>query len=313
MSDHLTLASFLASPAVACKLSKLQQLDFRRFFLDDAGLRVLLASLPTLTHVRVRTVQLQDSHSDVECSWEELRMDYANVASLAHLPLRGIRRVCVDELVSAVTAGDGGGDAARSATAAVVAASHTAAANLAAALGAAWNCTFVCDQRLILDCCVGELPLLLPLLARWQDMGTLQLRTPGGECLTPAAVGALGALLGGVPSCTKLIITGPTPHPSALLLPALASTSVSKVFLDDGRMTDVQLMLWCAGGQPSHPVTVQLRLGCDFDGDMSHVRTILSVAGSGVCLLHHWEWLAESESTDGYDNDGTISDDVGED
>jgi hypothetical protein len=263
--------------------------------LDDAGLRVLLAHMPVLTYVSVTTVQLQDSHADVECSWEELRMDDVSVTSLAHLPLRGIKHVRVNELVSAATAGGGDGVAA-------AAAYHTAAATkLSAALAAAPDCTFVsCYEEHIMPvrCSVAEMPALLPLLARWQGVKDLYLTTPSGQRLTPAAVAALGALLEGMPSCKELTIEGPTPHPSALLLPVLSRTSVSKVFFCHDHMAEAHLMLWCAGGRASHPVALELRHGCEFVGDIRLVRSAVDERDSGVVL------------EDNVESDADLDDDV---
>jgi hypothetical protein len=199
-----------------------------------------------------------------------------SVTSLAHLPLPGIKRVCVHELECAHFTYFGQGRAAASHA-------HAAAVKLAAALAAAPHCTFP-GTRLNLKCCVAQLPILLPLLARWHGMERLQLITGTGECLTPAAVAALGALLEGMPSCTQLNITGPTPHPSALLLPALVRTRVSTVWLNHYHMTDAHLLLWCAGGQPSHPITVKLLDGFHFVGDISLVRSTVGVPDSGVVL-----------------------------
>ncbi len=119
-------------------------------------------------------------------------------------------------------------------------------------------------------------------------MQTLNLSdTTSVEHLTPAAVGALGALLESMPGCTHLVIDDLIPHPSALLLPALASTSISKVSLEHDRMTEVQLMLWCAGGQVGHPITVGVASGCQIVGNVSHVLSVVPVPGSGVNLVLH--------------------------
>jgi hypothetical protein len=138
-----------------------------------------------------------------------------------------------------------------------------------------------------LSCLVSEMTSLLPLLARWHGVQLLHLETPMGEGLTPAAVGALGALLERLPTCTDLQICGPVPHPCALLLPALARTSISTVHLDHERLSEARLMLWCAGGQPNRPITVHA--DCDFSGDSEHLHGILAMAGSAVQLkLRPW-------------------------
>ncbi len=283
--DEPVVPSLLTSPAILCKLSKLQWLDMMGITLDDAGLRVLLKNLPTLTHVGVRKLVLHESHADVGCSWEELNMCTVTVTSLAHLPLRGIKRVCVDELESTAAAGASGA---------------AAAAQLTAALAAAPDCTWVCSDEFSLRCKVAEMPRLLPLLlGRWHGMKMLQLITPTAECLTPAAVGALRALLEGMPSCTELCIAGLMPHPSIQLLPVLASTNVSTVVLLHTRMTEVQLGMWCSGGQASRPITVELQEACRFSGTISHVRSAVDVPGSGVKLQ---KWVDEYVDDDDEDD-----------
>jgi hypothetical protein len=273
----------------------LQQLEVRHFFLDDTGLRVLLTHMSVLTHIWVWTVQLKDSYADVGCTWEALSMYDVSVTSLAHLPLRGIKRVCVDQVLGAITARVAAG------------ASRTAALRLAAAMAAAPDCTSVCSERegLVLSCRAAELQILLPLLARWQGVDSLQLVTPSGEQLRRATLAALGALLEDMPDCAQLIIKGAIPHPSAQLLPALAHSSVSRVLLDHDRMTEAHLMLWCAGGQASHDVTVELSEWCVFVGSVELVRRTVNVRGSGVHLL---AWLHEREDSDAYDDEEDATD-----
>jgi hypothetical protein len=280
-----SVTAYLSPPAVLCKLSKLQHLLFDGFAVDDVGLRLLLTDMPALKHVCVRTVELQSSHADnVGCSWEVLNMRTVSVTSLAHLPLRGIKRVCVDELVSTVTAGAGNhGDAAAASDDNAAAAVN----QLSAALAAAPDCAFSCwqpDVGLKLHCSVSKLPILLPLLARWHGVLEFGLTTLSGEQLTSAAVVALGALLEGMPSCKYLSIAGAEPHPSAQLLPALASSNVKEVLLNSDRMTDAHLMMWCKGGNPSRPVTVRLDDEGEFVGSIRRVLEAVSVPDSGVKL-----------------------------
>jgi hypothetical protein len=200
-------------------------------------------------------------------------MGVVSTASLAHLPLRGIKRVCVSQLVSENTAGAFG--------------AADAAAQLTAALASAPGCTFFCSGELVLTCGVNEMPILLPLLARWKHMELLQLTTPQSEYLTPAALAALHALLVGLPDCTWLDIDGLIPHPSVQLLPALAGTGVSSEVLLHNRMTEAQLMLWCAGGQASKPITVEMLEECEFVGSIHRVRSAVSMPGNGV-VLQDW-------------------------
>jgi hypothetical protein len=196
-------------------------------------------------------------------------------------------------LVSAVTAGgDGVAAAATSPTTA-------AAAKLAAAMAAAPDCTLGVSNGLSLACRVAEMPLLLPLLARWEGVTSLELATPQRECLTPAALGALGALLEIMPSCIALLIRGLLPHPSIQLLPALVRTHVSTVVLVHTHMTEAHLMLWCAGGQASRPITVELSDNCDLVGSISRVRSALTVPGSGVELR---DWVEEYVDDDDDDD-----------
>jgi hypothetical protein len=289
LHEEPSLPSLLTSPAILCKLGKLQWLDMMGITLDDAGLRVLLENLPTLTHVGVRKFVLHESHADVGCRWEDLSMIAVSTTCLAHLPLRGIKRVCVSQVMSTAAAAGGGGAAA---------ASHTAAAaQLTAALSATSpDCTWAtCYDKFTLRCKVAEMPLLLPLLARWTGIEVFKLITPEGECLTPAAVGALRALLKGMPSCTELSIGGLTPHPSIQLLPVLARTNVSTVVLVHTHMTEAQLMLWCSGGQARRPITVELQEACRFSGIISQVHDALDVPGSGVELQ---EWVDQGSGSD---------------
>jgi hypothetical protein len=88
-----------------------------------------------------------------------------------------------------------------------------------------------------------------------------------------------------MPSCIALLIRGLLPHPSIQLLPALVRTHVSTVILVHTHMTESHLMLWCAGGQASRPITVELYEECEFVGNISHVRSTVSVPGSGVALV----------------------------
>ncbi len=281
LHDKPSAAPFFTTPAVLDKLSKLQRLDIRRTILHDTCLSVLLERMPTLTHVSVHSAELQNSHADVGCSWEELSMYSVTVTSLAHLPLRGIKRVCVRQLAGSAAAGADG---------------EAAATQLTAALVAAPGCAFIGSEWVALKCRVDEMPLLLPLLlARWKGNEMFHLSTPFGECLTPAAVGALRALLEGMPSCTHLAIKGLTPHPSVQLLPVLVRTHVSKLWLLHRRMTEAHLVLWCAGGQASRPITVELQEDCAFEGNIDNVRSTVSVPGSGVVLE---DSVYDAEATD---------------
>jgi hypothetical protein len=74
-----------------------------------------------------------------------------------------------------------------------------------------------------------------------------------------------------------------TPHPSALLLPALARTSVWLVEAIYHHITEAQLALLCAGGQPDHPITIKLR--CQkLQGRQASVRALVGLDGSAVQL-----------------------------
>jgi hypothetical protein len=289
---ELNLASCLASPALLVNLSKLRRLKVCRSTLDDAGMRTLVTSFPELTHVEVGGCQLHNNHLDeVGCSsWEELCIDSTDFASLARLPLRRIKRVRVCALCSAGSSsatvnGDSGFEVA-----------HPEITSLVAALATAPNCAVVCDHCLLLKLHVSEMPALLPLIARWQGVGRLDLRAPGNDPqqLTPAAVKALGALLEALPSCIELHMTGFKPHPSVQLLPVLAGiTSVTSIRLainiitSTDTITEAEVMAWCAGGNAAHPIVVTVTAYGRFQGQPDRVSSTVNVPGSGVQLV----WL----------------------
>jgi hypothetical protein len=131
---------------------------------------------------------------------------------------------------------------------------------------------------------VREMPALLPLLARWQGMRRLKLRLPddNSQMLTPAALKALVALLEAQHACTELYITDFTPHPTALLLPLLAHTSVTRVVLMDCSITEAELMGWCAGSDVARRVAVLV--DGDVEGKPAHMRVVVDDAGSRVWL-----------------------------
>ncbi len=287
LTHEFNLASCLASPAVLFKLSSLRRLEVCRFKLDDAGLSVLLASFPELTYVGVGGCRLQRSHlAEDRIAWEEFCIRSIDVASLARLPLRVIKRVYVVGLYSdwsctttSNTTTINSGDAAAAA----------AGATLTAALAADPDCTFTCiDGHLDLHLHVSEMPALLPLIARWQGVRYLSLHTPvhgtDAQRLTAAAAGALGALLQVLPSCSVLRLCGLKPHPSALLLPVLAHTSVTRVDLVDDSITEAELMAWCAGGDAAHPIAVHAYLYGVLEGHVANVRAIVDAPDSGVQL-----------------------------
>jgi hypothetical protein len=284
LSEPLAPA-FPAASAVQSKLSKLQQLDLTPFSLDDAGLCLVFAHLPAITHVTVWSLKLQDKHADTQmaCSWEELRIaDAASFVTLARLPLRYIKRV----LVGCVECTD--------CTGANVSAISPAAA-FAAACVAAPHCHFTShpNDSLTLICPVSQMPAMLNLLARWEGVKSLTLQPPQGETqrLTHAAVGALGVLLEGMPSCTELKMYNYAPGVSALLLPALTHSSVGVVCISYAygayaRITETQLALWCAGSQPGRPFTVKMRCpGGMMKAHIANVHAALTEEGSAVRLI----------------------------
>jgi hypothetical protein len=243
---------------------------------------MLIAHLPALETLWLDDCELQDNHADavMSHSWKELHTsDDMDPRSLARLPLRHIKRLCVPGLTSTnVTA--------------------SPADELAAALDAAPGCCVASGPggTLRLNCPANQLPDLLQLLARWDSKGLKQLEVSqrsdvvgdgadegmNQEQLTPAAVHALGALLEGLPECRQLNICKFLPHPAALLLPALARSSVRVITLSYDRLTEGDLLLLCAGGQASSPVEVRLERPSTFMGDMAHVCAILALAESGV-------------------------------
>jgi hypothetical protein len=288
LPDGLDVACCLASPALQSKLSKLHRLELGTSTLDDAGMCILLKSFPALTYIAVGRCQLQHSHVDeLGCSrWDEVRVSSSDFASLARLPLRGIKRVRVWRVgtagSSSTTTTATNGDAAGVST----------AASLAAALAAAPDCTFAArwaGDYLALELHVSEMPALLPLIARWQGVGRLSLRAPAHgtnpQRLTPAAVKALGALLESMTSCNELSIAGMKPHPSAQLLPVLARTSVTRVSLVDYIITEAELMAWCAGGDAARPIVVAVNATGRFEGQPANVGGLADVPDSGVQLV----------------------------
>jgi hypothetical protein len=273
--------SFLAAPAVQNKLARLQQLDLSPFDLDDAGLSAMMAYMPALTHVEVLSLELQDNHADsplMVFSWEQLFIRcLASATMLARLPLRCIKRVvawgveCEEDTT---------GNSSKNGT--------TLAATFAAALASAPDCRFACRGTLRLFCSASQLPAMLPLLARWEGVWSLWLSSPGrsSDLLTPAAVSALGALLEGMPSCTKLNLHGYAPSPSAPLLPVLTRTSVVALVISCSPMTEAQMMMCCTGSQPGRAYTVKLRGSGDFfRAAVANVRASLAQAGSAVQLV----------------------------
>ncbi len=285
----LELPSFLTAPAVQHKLTRLQQLDIKPFDLDDSGLCAMMAHLPALKHITFCNLKLQDSHADVQLvcgSWEELHIGFeTSVTSLARLPLRCIKRVIAWNLGLE-------DDADGSCTSNIASDAHPASpvTVLTAALAAAPECELSCacsdGNELQLSCPVSQLPALLPLLARWEGVKSMFLASSGmvSECLTPAAVGALGALLEGMPSCTKLALCRFTPSLTSLLLPALARTSVRELDFTYMDMSIVQLMLWCAGAPASCTMIIMLDESC-VDGDIGKVRTAIAESGSALQLV----------------------------
>ncbi len=282
----LKLPSFLTASAAQSKLARLQQLDIEPFDLDDTALRAMMAHLPALTHVTVENLQLQDSHADAHmtCSWEELIVSsITTVQFVARLPLRCIKRVAL-RCLACIDIHDNNNPAAASTP------PTSPAALFAAALAAAPDCTFSCapdSDRMGLFCPVRHLPAMLPLLARCKGVKCLALLWAESrpERLTPAAVGALGALLEGMPSCERLTVSGFTPNSNALLLSVLARTSVQVLDLAVESVSETHLMLWCAGGAASRAITVTLDESCQVDGDIGNVRTVIAESGGAVRLV----------------------------
>jgi hypothetical protein len=282
---------FLITPAAQAKLAGLRHLDMIAFVLLDPVLQVILEHLPALTHVELGHMHLEDNHAAAQMasSWEELRLSgEADIASLARLPLRCIKRVLVSSLKCYVEPLGVHNTAAPRNT--------SAPAQLAAALAAAPHCSFSCliDDEIHLQCAAKQMPALLPLLTRWEGVKTLCLNNycRDSQQLTPAVVGALGSLLESMPSCTVLSMHGFTPSPCAMLLPALARTSVADLHLYVESQSEAQLMVWLAGGQPGNrPLTVNLwpkpeeQISESFTDDVATVRAALAEAGSAVEVL----------------------------
>ncbi len=291
---------FLTSSAEISKLRRLQRLVLDGFTLNDDGLRALMTYCPILRHLQIDSCKLQVSHAEhpAACRWLELKVSKSiSIKSLAHLPLTDIQNLFVEHLTVCVEAAD-------SSAAEPASSQHTqpgrlsteydvslAAGKLSAALAAEPACSFGCHGRLTLECPVHEMPDLLPLLARWQGVESLYLqangmrRWPWLETLTPAAIGALGALLTMLPSCTALSLGGVKPHAETSLLPALVHTSITHIFLRYVHMTEAKLRLWCSGVQAGCRVTVNLEASCTFYGRIGRLREALAAAGNGVQLV----------------------------
>jgi hypothetical protein len=267
-----TLCKLLEGPVIPLSMRQLRSLVMGCATVGDALLRVLTAHLPLLTYVHVCSICLCTSHADAACNWEELSVEETLYTDdLARLPLRGIRTlgVCSFKVHSSYNRPG-----------------ETAAA-LAAALAAAPDCAlgFPCAPELELDCSAEELAVLLP---RWQcgamERLTLAMSSTGTDCLTPAAVAALGSMLQRTPSCKELSIEGfapPDPKSAPLLLPALRNTAIRKVQLRHPKLTEAQLMAWCAGcvGRP-----IVVDWSGKLEGYLLHVNQALEAAGGDVRL-----------------------------
>ncbi len=266
------LTRLLDGPDVPLSMRQLRQIELGCTWVNDAGLRSLVAHLPLLTHVKVHNFQLLSSHADAACNWEELRItNCLIIQTLTQLPLRGIRKLEVHDVRSTHYSSQE---------------SASSAADLAAALAAAPDCVFSCTHSpcLYFRCHVEELALLLP---RWQCgvVKNLNLSPSGTDCLTPAVVGALASLLERTPSCTELHITdfGPPDAASSPLLTALISTEIREVHLHHQHMTEAQLLAWCAGGALGRPIVVRL-IQVKLAARLASVRQALKKSSSTVTL-----------------------------
>ncbi len=280
-----TVVELLAAQPSAVKLRLLRRLELPTSCLDDAGLTALLTQLPGLMHVEVSSCRLESSHADAACSWQELKMaGWLATRSLIRLPLRGIQRLVVSCLMSVssivssqlimsneMTVGPDG---------AVQWPTPPSPDVVAAALNC---CQLHCEGHLELQCCTDELTDLLPLLAKWQGVKEVWVCTHDFGFMPHTAVAVLGVLLRGLPSCTLLRLDSLVPHPSALLLPALARTAVSTVYLDHDHFTETQLAQWCAG-QAGHPVHVVVTEHCEVAGRVAHIQDALAAVGADVTL-----------------------------
>jgi hypothetical protein len=282
------VSRLLEVPDVALSLRHLRRIDLVSNELDDAGLRALTVHLPLLTHVSVEACQLQTSHADVSCNWEELHASsYLEAAQLILLPLRGIRK-----LEAHTVYGYDMMPGSRS--------THELAAALAAAPGCVLSCA--CTE-LCFHCDAGTLPVPLP---RWrcEEVRWLTVSTPKTERLTPAAVEALGSLLQRTPSCKDLCIEdfGPPDAASSPLLPALISTEISEVRLRYAEMTEAQLLAWCAGGAVGHSIAVSWEYGT-LAGQLARVYQALREGGGGVTLkCQGIQEVAADDDDDGDDH-----------
>jgi hypothetical protein len=267
------VTKLLECPDIPSSIRQLRHIDLPDATLDDAGLSAVTTHLPLLTHVTVQSFELTTSHADAAtCSWEELCVTRSlTVSSLTRLPLRGIRKLEVCSIRSAITT----------------------AAELSAALDAAPDCVFSCspgidDSNLELWCDADVWPVLLP---RWRTGAArrLVIGASGADCLTPAALGALVSLLERLKSFEELSIGGfahPGTDSAPLLLPALRNTSVDTLQLRYQQMTEEQLLAWCAGGKPGRHMIVLWECGT-LQGSLTNVHKVLRQSGGDVSLEYY--------------------------
>jgi hypothetical protein len=260
MSDFGTLTALLKRPDTPMLMRQLRRISLNDAKLDDSGLCALTTHLPQLTHVAVGCCELQTSHADnLACSWETLRITGClDTTALTRLPLRGIRKLEVDSVMSA----------------------GTTPTEVAAALAAVPDCVLSCPIGCLeLECDFGELAVLLSRM-QCEVLRSVILKPSNTDRLTPAAVETLVAFLERTPSCSLLHIEGFPPP--ATLLPALHRTAVSELYLGHDEMTEAQLMAWCTG-HVGHPLRVSFTDGRLF-GSLTRVVQVLQEGGGDVTL-----------------------------
>jgi hypothetical protein len=252
---------------IPLSMRQLRRIDLSGITMDDALLIALTSNLPLLTHVEVTALALCTSHANTACRWEVLSaIGNLSMDDLIHLPLRGIRTLELYEVRSH---------------------GSTTAPALAAALAAAPDCvlTCPCSPGPDIECDAEELSVLLPRL-HCKATECLTLSSLKSGCLTPAAVGALASLLERTPSCTELHISycGPPDPESAPLLPALRNTAIRRVLLIDSKLTEAQLLSWCAG-RVGRPIVLQWGEGVVLKRSLKRVHRALKAAVSDVRLV----------------------------
>jgi hypothetical protein len=135
----------------------------------------------------------------------------------------------------------------------------------------------------MLDCGLGcgnqTLPLLLPVLARWEGVCSLRVGVGHNEyeaLLQPDTITAIVSHLTHLPSCTTLHVDGWAPHPACQLIPALRPTHITRLVISGYPVQEQHLLLWCCG-DAGREITVEVRKYCHVqpEGGLQRLREYL--------------------------------------